>query len=126
MDVSARCPPLWRGHSYTVVGCKTTSIGKYGAIRLGSGRLHVLGGATGPLDEAGWLADGMWRRSIQPLAAVGEAGSTAPNCLRVDHHHRWMVVVSTRRLGPGGRSRVRLDGMMDADRGSSPLCRRVR
>lgn len=52
-------PPLWCGHSYTVVGCKTTSIGKHGAMRLGSRWLHVLGGATGPLDEAGWLADGM-------------------------------------------------------------------
>jgi hypothetical protein len=38
---------------------KTTSIGKYGAMHLGSGWPHVLGGATGPLDEAGWLADGM-------------------------------------------------------------------
>jgi hypothetical protein len=41
------------------------------------------------MDEARWLAGwDVWRRSIQPLAAVGEAGSTAPNCLRVDHHHR--------------------------------------
>ena len=74
-----------------MVSLQDYSIGKGGAMRLGSRRLHVLGGATGPLDEAGWLADGMWRRSIQPLAAVGEAGSTAPNCLRVDRHHRGMV-----------------------------------
>src|SRR5664280_2494953 len=33
-----------------------------------------------------------WRWSIQPLAAVGEAGSTAPNCLRVDGHDRWIVL----------------------------------